>query len=266
MLTSLLRRGVPPNVSRRVQQYLFDRLNLRWTTTAGIRVEILNRAEWTLYNDLFVDGEYDPALEALAAAARQSAPLQIVDLGGNVGFFCLRLFHVLASRLVDPASIHVVCVEPMQANLRELHRRLGVQKGWNDRVETVRGVVGQQRTGHATLLGSRNHHMNTLLSSMAYADARGEDVPYIDVESHVPSNERVALLKCDIEGSEAAFVQEYQALLQRTDAAVFEVHHDACDVVALNRDLASAGLTVETVCIDRGNTSIRWYRRSRDGR
>ena len=65
------------------------RRRLQHTLPSGVRVEIGSPSDWFVYNEVFVDGEYDAVLDALIASPAPS-PI-VLDLGANVGLFTLRL-------------------------------------------------------------------------------------------------------------------------------------------------------------------------------
>jgi len=257
--TQFLKRLWPTRFVRLVQAQVFEELKLKWTFVSGIKVQVLSRADWTLYNDIFVEGEYDPALAALVHNLLGESKAVVVDLGANVGFFSLRLFHVFALRSISPGRLQIFAVEPSSANLRDLERRLQDQAEWNRCVSIVPGLVGEKRTGSAQLFESHNHHMTTLVEAMKYPGASRTGASFVDLDQVLPRDVPIDLLKCDIEGAEVAFVRNYVSLLSRVRIAIFEVHHNVCEVGELRQALESAGLTQERVLVDRGNTSVRMY-------
>lgn len=261
MSAHFLKRLLPTRFVRRVQTKIFEEMKLRWTLGSGTRIQVLSRADWTLYNDIFVEGEYDPALIALVQNLSGDSKALVVDLGANVGFFSLRVFHVFALRSISPGRLHVFAVEPSSANLRELERRLQAQAEWSRCVSIVPGLVGEKRTGSAQLFESHNYHMTTLVESMKYPGARRTVASYVDLDQILPRDVSIDLLKCDIEGAELAFAQTYVSLLRRVRIAIFEVHDNVREVGELRQALGSAGLTQERVLVDRGNTSVRMFSR-----
>lgn len=261
MSLEFLKRLIPAPIVRRAQSVLFHKLGLKWTLPTGIRLQVLSRTDWTLYNDIFVDGEYDKAIDALIHRLSTDAKALVVDLGANVGFFGLRLFHMLSSAGICAKQLQVFAVEPSTANLDELRGRLRQQGEWSDCTIIVPGLVGEKKLGAATLFESHNYGMNTLIDGIKYPGAKPITTTYVDLDRILPEGEPVHLLKCDIEGSELAFVQNYGSLLCRVQIAVFEVHHNVCDVEHLKRLLDLVGLSDERIIVNRGNTSIRLFTR-----
>src|SRR5262245_3500425 len=98
-LIRLLRRICPAFLRPRIRRLLFQWLDLRWTLTSGVRLRVTGYGDWLTYNEIFVRGEYDQALcLALDARPEPTAPVHIVDLGSNVGFFTLRAVDALRQR------------------------------------------------------------------------------------------------------------------------------------------------------------------------
>jgi FkbM family methyltransferase len=107
------------------------------------------------------------------------------------------------------------------------------------RVRCYPGLVGR-RSG-INRLEERADHIST---SVDGASSCAIEVPYIDLESIVPQDHRIALIKCDIEGSEADFLESYSALLARTDNVVIEVHTMVCEASRCHDILRDAGFVL----------------------
>ena len=58
---------------------------------------------------------------------------------------------------------------------------------------------------------------------------------------------RIALLKCDIEGSEFDFIENYPSLLEKVSVAVFEFHRYGRDVDLCRQRLQACGFRRERV-------------------
>jgi FkbM family methyltransferase len=240
---------------------LFSILRLRWTLATGICLQVLSRTDWTLYNDIFVDGEYDEAIQALMRLLEVRDKVLVVDLGANVGFFDLRIFHRLCLAGISAKKINVIAVEPSPTNIQDLGRRILLQGEWAGCLTIVPGLVGEKRSGTVLLFESHNYGSNTLIEALRAPGARRIAVDFVDLDELLPEGEPIHLLKCDIEGAELEFVRNYSDLLRRIQIAIFEVHHQVCDVEQIRRGLESAGLSHERIIVDRGDTSIRLYTR-----
>lgn len=250
---------LPAPLIRRLQAGLFSLLRLRWTLATGIELRVLSRTDWVLYNDIFVDGEYDDSIRELIRHRDPQEAITVVDLGANVGFFSFRLFHLLALAGIPAPEVRVVSVEPSPGNRAELQTRMHAQAHWGSCVSIVPGLVGARRSGSADLFESHNYGSNTLFEGFRYPGARRVAADFVDLDRLLPGDNAIDLLKCDIEGAEQDFVQEYGSFLRRVRIAIFEVHHEVCDVEQVKAHLRAAGLSFERIIADRGNTSVRMY-------
>ncbi len=107
--------------------------------------------------------------------------------------------------------------------------------------------------------------MNSLstFSRVTGKELLGKPVAYVDLEKIFENVETIDLLKCDIEGSEADLINNYGDLFKKVKVAVFEFHHELCDVAGLEERLASSGLFRKTIVQDLGSTSVRLFTRHR---
>lgn len=212
-----------------------DGLDLRWKTASGVHLAVTGHPDWYLYNEIFVEGEYDAPIALALARLPSPAPLHVLDLGGNVGFFTLRLVDRLR-RAHPEQPFRVTLVEGSPRLFREAQRRVLEANGLGAHVRLVHGLVGE-REGSARLQEEDFHPRNTVSGT-----GSGTRVDYVDLETLLPPDAPVDLLKCDIEGSEERFAESYGALLRRVRTAVVELHPDLCDAGRTLRLFADAGL------------------------
>src|SRR5947209_12492122 len=98
MLPDLVRRIAPERLKNAARKFVWMRLNPSWRLKSGITIRVLSYNDWMIYNDIFVEAEYDRPIGDLIDAARDATkPVQVLDLGGNVGFFTLRVAHQFLS-------------------------------------------------------------------------------------------------------------------------------------------------------------------------
>jgi hypothetical protein len=83
-------------------------------------------------------------------------------------------------------------------------------------------------------------------------------VDYVDLDQ-VLGPGRIDLLKCDIEGAELTFLQNYPQLLQRTDVSVFEFHDDRCDAKECIALLRAAGFVNQRALMQRGPLTLMHF-------
>lgn len=256
MIWGTVRALAPESLKNRLRKFVWMRLNPSWTLNSGIFIRVLNYNDWMIYNDIFVEREYDAAIEDLLLESDASRPLQVLDLGGNVGFFTLRLAHLLLQ--AGRTDFRVTMVEGSPSTYPELLERLGANKELlGDRVTALHGLAGN-RTGEGQIVQGVAHGENTIFGETS----GGARVPFLDLEKLAGNWPRIDLLKCDIEGAEEIFLGNYPNLLAKTDRAVFEFHHDKCDVPHCRQLLADAGLNPAKTIREFGNCTVELFSRS----
>ncbi|HAG81038.1 MAG TPA: hypothetical protein DCL61_07665, partial [Cyanobacteria bacterium UBA12227] len=72
-----------------VEKILWSNLNLQWQLKSGINIKVATYAEWVIYNDIFVDGEYDLSLQKSLSNLKPYQSFILLDIGANVGYFTL---------------------------------------------------------------------------------------------------------------------------------------------------------------------------------
>ena len=135
----LIKKMFPPAIKRTLQKIVYNSIKLNWKTKQGIVIKLKSPVDWTLYNDIFVDHEYD---EAIKKTLRKKNP-SILDLGANVGFFILRI-GALANK---NHKISVLAVEPDQTNIDALNKQIDNQSSKfkkNIKLKLIKGIVGKK--------------------------------------------------------------------------------------------------------------------------
>ena len=120
-------------------------------------------------------------------------------------------------------DFQVTLVEGSPTIYEQLKSRFINEPTLAGRLTIIHGLVGE-RWGEARIVESDFHVMNSVVSG---SSSVGINVPYVDLAT-LYANSEIDLLKCDIEGSELLFIENYQNLLRRVKRAVFELHHDKC--------------------------------------
>lgn len=241
-LPGFARKLLPQRLAEELRRLVWSLPNLRRELRSGLVARVASPSDWLLYNDIFVDGEYDPAIDlALELASRRGAagsggPLQVLDLGANVGYFSLRAADRLATA-APGTPLRFTLVEPSPVLAGELKRRLLSQPALAGAVTLHNALVGR-REGTGVLFESPLHFENSLV---ARKGVRRREVPYVDLDAVLGPDLRIDLLKCDIEGSELELLRAYPDLLRRTRVCVIELHPEKCDSSACLRLLEEAG-------------------------
>jgi FkbM family methyltransferase len=207
---------------------------LRHTLPSGVSVAITNASDWAIYNELFVDGEYDDAIRTVTTSDAVD-PL-VLDLGGNVGYFALR-FADLWWRARGDQPFRMVSVEGSPRTYAQLARHLA-QPQLAGRCVPCHGLVGR-RTGSASISTSTFSGLNSTRTRQSFSRA---EVPFVDLDALLPAATQIALVKCDIEGAEELFLETYPSLLRRVAVLVVEFHPELNNVGRCRGVLHEAGL------------------------
>jgi len=240
MTVSLKRRLPEPLLGAIRQARARSQQLVRWsgrelthTLTCGVRVSITSASDWAVYNEVFVDGEYDCAIHAVVASS-VARPL-VVDLGANVGYFALR-FADLWCRARAGEPFELISVEGAAHTHAQLRRHLE-QPAIAGRCVARHGLVGT-RTGSALISTSVLTGMNSIHTRQSLSRA---EVPFVDLDRLLPDRP-IALMKCDIEGAEEMFCESYPELLRRVATLVIELHPQINDENRCRDLLCDAGL------------------------
>jgi FkbM family methyltransferase len=237
----------------------WNAIDLSHTFKSGVTVSIRSMSDWYVFNEVFVEADYDPAIDLLTRRSdKQTRPL-VLDLGANVGYF--------AARVVDRLTIQrageyadLILVEGSPTVFRQLEERIPGMAVGDFAVSATNALVGQ-REGSGTIseveFGARNTMMPSHNAGISpLSQMSHHEVSFVDLAALVGSR-RIALLKCDVEGSEQRFVETYLSdLLPRTDAAVFELHHRLCDVPRCLEILSDCGLELVSSVDQKDETSL----------
>ena len=221
-----IQSAIPAQV-RRITRRIFHidgDLNLKWKLKSGIKISVASSADWVLYNDIFVDGEYDVPILDCIHRWPSAQPMNVLDLGANVGYFTLRFADLARRHCHDDLSYHVTMVEGSPALAKELKKRINLAGGVESHVSIINGLIGK-REGIGRISETEFHPMNSIVPE----GGKGVQVRYINLGSLPEASEKIHLLKCDIEGSELQFIETYTDLLRKVESAVFELHPKVCD-------------------------------------
>jgi FkbM family methyltransferase len=223
---------LPSKIKSFLRSWIWKELSPRWTTQSGVEVYIQSPADWVLYNDIFVDHEYDKPIKDCFSSTEEN-PV-ILDLGANVGFFSLRVVDLLR-RLESTVKPKIIGVEGSPRVYKDLLARTD-QPPLRDLAEYHLGLVGH-RSGHGTIHSPRFHAVG---STSEEAGRHSYKQKYIDLTNIIP-NKDIGLIKCDIEGSEYHFVQNYKDLIYRSNLLVIEVHSNTEGSVNLEEEILHLG-------------------------
>ena len=242
-----IKRVIPREIKAAIWKLASKHLHLERVLASGYKIRISSYADWCIYNDIFVEGEYDLAIDAALQGLTTRVHFRLVDLGANVGFFILRVLDRMRRRFETPLRTSILCVEASPSLKVELEARVGTTRDERTSVTIVTGLVGEQ-TGSATLEFASSEVMNRISRDAS----SGPRLPFVDLDMFLYDIEEIDLLKCDIEGSESKFLRNYSGILRRARVAVFEFHQPECALEPEMRALKEAGFSRSTLLLDQG--------------
>jgi FkbM family methyltransferase len=192
---------------------------------AGLTIRVASKSDWVVFNEIFVERVYDRAITYVLDQAADNSMIRVLDLGANVGYFALRFAQMVfeSKRAIQSFMIHSVEGSPKTYN--DLRSRLADNPLLKDHIQLTQGLVGKKS-------GSTEIYENPFGagSSMIHQHwSRPVVTSFVDLDTLIPDRTSISLIKCDIEGSEQTFQDNYSELLSRTQAAVVELHHGYID-------------------------------------
>jgi len=186
---------------------------------------VASKGEWWTYNDIFVNCEYDVAIQTALKATPPDRPFVVLDLGANVGYFAFRVVDLMRGQDRRDVWLDITMVEGSPRTFLELQKRVRSQQQLAASCRMVHGLVGQ-RSGSALIRESAVHVKSTIVD---VPNGHGVEVPFIDLNSLMSDKSEIDLLKCDIEGGELLFIENYADLLHKVKYAAVELHHEQCN-------------------------------------
>jgi FkbM family methyltransferase len=215
-----------------------------------IKIKIASKADWHVFNEIFADGDYDSPLFDAFREKETKAPLVVLDLGANVGFFALRVL-TLRHRLSPNCALRIMCIEGCEQTFLELQNRVG----HFEEVQLVHGLIGE-KDGEARIVDSPYHTMTSVIPG-----TKGKLTGYVDLDVLTRDLPVIDILKCDIEGAEELFIKRYPALLRRTQRAIVELHSFGSDEKRCIDLLRSYGLEWRETVMRRDWISLQYFSR-----
>jgi FkbM family methyltransferase len=213
-------------------------LQLRASLPPGEPIEIKSDSDWVVFQEIFLQGEYDYAIDATIRHAGAAEWINVVDLGANVGFFSKRLVTRLHGTLRSPPKLRLLLVEGSPPVADELRARFSRTTA-DQEIRIVQGLVGPTE-GFGFI--QSNQRFSAVTSVTSEQERHSVKVPYLNLEELTKDMTAVHLLKCDVEGSEFRFLDHNRSWLGKVMSAIFEFHADLCDVPRCMEILKHAGL------------------------
>ena len=222
---------------------------------SGMEVAVKSAADLIIYKEIFENGSYDVPIRAALLDASPGRPLRVLDLGANVGYFIFRLADLAGSMNHGKIEWEAIAVEGCPDTYGELWRRISKEVWVRDRVKTCLGLVGE-RNGWGAITLDPYHFAASVSASTSSGNEI--DVPYVNLDGLVEAEAAIDLLKCDIEGAECDFIENYGALLKRVRRLCIEFHGHSRKEHCLKL-LGESGFSVQQELSDEGEgDSRRW--------
>lgn len=237
------------------------------TLSSGVVVKVRSESDWEVANEIFLDRDYDDAIERAFLRRDSTDPIRVLDLGANVGLFSLRCIDRYVSAEPIP-RLELIVVEGSPSVFADLEDRLSTHRGTRGISLTLRQALVGRRSGKAMIYSSLFHSCTNAVvrkggktSANVLLGRHAEDSEYLDLDKLIPSSGAVDLIKCDIEGSELEFLQNYESLLRRTRLLVIEFHPGHCDASACQELLGAYGFCKLRTIKSRPTHSLEMFSR-----
>lgn len=258
-MIAVLAHLLPQRTRDACRDFLYRRLNLRQELRSGLSLPIQDPSDWHLFNEIFIQSEYDAAIATLLDTIRNgSQKLRVLDLGANVGFFAMRVVDLLKSDQRWTNAVELILVEGSPRNAARLRALIASQsRELNLNARIIHGLAGR-RAGTGQMVEHGLHMINRVSED----GTSGTAVGYVDLDEIVGAGP-LDLIKCDIEGSELAFIENYPELLRRTASLVIELHPTLCDTKRCVQLLTEAGFDRHQVLASHTETSTDLFTRSK---
>lgn len=221
---NLAKKFIPSKIRVYIKKILWGIFNLEWTLKSGLNIKVASYAEWVIYNNIFVEGEYDIPIEK-SLLINSNKPLILLDLGANVGYFTLKAADFILTKNSNIEFL-ITLVEGSPTNFKKLESRLTREPLLANKIKLIHGLVGELY-GKAKICETDFHVENMICGN---GNLEGIIVPFVNLNSIFYENQDIDLLKCDIEGYEQKFIENHKELLKKVKSAVFEFHPKKCNI------------------------------------
>jgi FkbM family methyltransferase len=154
-------------------------------------------------------------------------------------------------------KINIKAIEASEILCKELSKRWNFSgKKTNIHLEIRQGLVGP-RHGTGYLFQFDDHGLNSTFRN----NGKSTPVKHINLTEACSSFQVIDLLKCDIEGGELGFLENYPDILQKTQALVVEFHPEFCSIEACEAQLKQNGFMPSEFIKDYGNCFIQYFKK-----
>ena len=232
-------------------------MGLSWNLKSGYTIDISSYSDWCVYNDLFVDREYDLAIEKTLSGISNKSQLNVVDLGANVGYFPLRFLDLLYRDSTYHGNVQFWLVEASNDLVQHLNIKFHALESEHLAFNIVKGLVGN-KTGGANFYLHKDSLKSSALTKLKH---QNNYIEYLNLESVFNDVAHIDLLKCDVEGSEFDFLNSYEKLLGKISHLAIEFHSEHGSVVEAIHKLEKVGFKNNHCLHDAGPQQTYYFSR-----
>ena len=205
----LFRKSILTNLKSKY----FHELGLSFPLDNGYWVHLMENDSYNSFSEIFIQKEYEDLLP-------KSDLLKVIDLGAHYGYFSLWLQSIIGS-----SEFRSLLIEPSSLCKRSLEKLI-LQPMLSGRFTYLAGALGNPETQKIEFfdrpfMASSIYKSSSKVSSQEVKIIAEDEI----IENLEPPYD---LIKCDIEGSEWDFINNYPKILQNSRYILMEWHswHD----------------------------------------
>ncbi len=163
--------------------------------------------------------EYQPAMNILKKKINQ--PLNILDVGGNVGYSLLYFKH-------NFPQANIICVEPDPSNIQQIKKNISVNHLTG--ISIIEGALWSKRTR----MELKNDYREGTSASFYVVESDHGNIEGYGIQDLLllQNWKHIDFLKMDIEGAEKYLFEDDQvaaAILKNTKVLAIEIHDEKVD-------------------------------------
>jgi FkbM family methyltransferase len=193
----------------RLKNKYFHELGLSIPLESGYWAHLLEKDSYDSFSEIFIKREYLKFIP-------KEPIYRILDIGAHYGYFSLWL-----QSIQPEIKLRSLLVEPSPRCIRSL-KNLSNQKKLGGRFSYLQGAIGLPNA-HMTPFYDRSHMAGSRISS-----TRSEKAIHVKNLSEKDLMDNLEppydLIKCDIEGSEWEFLNNYESLINKSRYLLLEWH------------------------------------------
>lgn len=202
-----------------VRNHCFEDIGLSFQTLNGITLKIRTNSEWECFEEVFVQGEYDEAIDPF------NPPKSWLDLGAFRGHFSVYLASLLGKHRKSPDYFFVV--DPDDRALKAVEEALEQSSLQDCERYLIQAAVLPLGTDD-TVFHRMKEGMGSSVGIKLFKEPGMDEliVPRLDETRLLDQlgGRHLDLIKVDVEGAECWLLQDYQKLLKMAKCVVLEWH------------------------------------------